>query len=46
MVVLLGAPAYNFVKISEKLHKIEKILVLGKGGGANLLKQFLLSETY
>ena len=27
-----GAPTYDFVKISQKLHKIEKIL--GRGGGA------------
>ena len=26
-----GAPTYDFVKISEKLHEIEKIL--GRGGG-------------
>ena len=28
-----GAPTYNFVKFSEKLHEIEKILDRGGGGG-------------
>ena len=28
-----GTPTYNFVKFSEKLHEIEKILSRGGGGG-------------
>ena len=29
-----GAPGYNFIKFSRKLHEIEKNLVAGGGGGA------------
>ena len=31
---LQGAPTYDFAKICEKLHEIEKILSCGGGGGA------------
>ena len=28
-----GSPTYDFVKFSQKLHEIEKILGCGEGGG-------------
>ena len=33
---LQGVPTYDFAKISEKLHEIEKILVRGGGGAPPL----------
>ena len=31
-----GAPTYDFVKISQKLHEIERIWTPGGGGGARV----------
>ena len=30
-----GAPTYDFVKISQKMHEIERIWTPGGGGGAS-----------
>ena len=38
-----GAPTYDFAKISEKLHEIEKIL--GRGGGGHMPLTPLRSAT-